>query len=102
VTDNPDPAAWHELARRHLRLVDNELVEARGVALQNTKKAEAMLRQAAELRKQIDDPTTHATELVIARVQRHALLEQVEDTFADDAECAEQVKEAKRLLDADR
>jgi len=102
VTDNPDPAAWHELARRHLRLVDNELVEARGVALQNTKKAEAMLRQAAELRKQIDDPTTHATELVVARVQRHALLEQVEDTFADDAECAEQVKEAKRLLDADR
>ena len=102
VTDNPDPAAWRELARRQLKLVDNELAEARGEALANTQKAAAMLRQAAELQKQVDDPTTHATELVIARVQRHALLEQVEDTFADDPECAEQVKEAKRLLDADR
>jgi serine/threonine-protein kinase len=102
VTDNPDPAAWRELARRQLKLVDNELAEARGEALANTKKAEAMLRQAAELRKQVDDPTTHATERVIAMVQRHALLEQVEDTFADDPECTEQVKEARRLLDADR
>ena len=102
MTDNPDPAAWRELARRQLKLVDNELAEARGEALANTKKAEAMLRQAAELRKQVDDPTTHATERVIAMVQRHALLEQVEDTFADDPECAEQVKEARRLLDADR
>jgi hypothetical protein len=102
VTDNPDPAAWRELARRQLKLVDNELAEARGEALANTKKAEAILRQAAELRKQVDDPTTHATERVIAMVQRHALLEQVEDTFADDPECAEQVKEARRLLDADR
>ena len=31
-----------------------------------------------------------------------ALLEQVIDTFEDDPECAEQVKEARRLLDADR
>jgi hypothetical protein len=30
------------------------------------------------------------------------LLEQVEDTFADDPGCAEQVREAKQLLDADR
>jgi hypothetical protein len=102
VTDNPDPAAWRELARRQLKLVDNELAEARGEALANTKKTEAMLRQAAELQKQVDDPTTHATERVIAMVQRHALLEQVEDTFAEDPECAEQVKEARRLLDADR
>ena len=102
VTDNPDPAAWRELARRQLKLVDNELAEARGEALANTKKAEAMLRQAAELQKQVDDPTTHATERVIAMVQRHALLEQVIDTFEDDPECAEQVKEARRLLDADR
>jgi serine/threonine-protein kinase len=102
VTDNPDPAAWRELARRQLKLVDNELAEARGEALANTKKAEAMLRQAAELRKQVDDPTTHATERVIAMVQRHALLEQVIDTFEDDPECTEQLKEARRLLDADR
>ena len=102
VTDNPDPAAWRELARRQLKLVDNELAEARGEALANTKKAEAMLRQAAELQKQVDDPATHATERVIAMVQRHALLEQVIDTFEDDPECAEQVKEARRLLDADR
>ena len=102
VTDNPDPAAWRELARRQLTLVENELTEARGEALANTKKAGAMLRQAAELRKHVDDPTTHATEGVIALVQRHALLEQVVDTFADDPECAEQVNEAKRLLNADR
>ena len=102
VTENPDPAAWHELARRQLKLIDNELAEARGEALANTTKAAAMLRQAAELRKHVDDPTTHATEQVIARVQRHALLEQVEDTFADDPGCAEQVREAKQLLDADR
>jgi hypothetical protein len=35
-------------------------------------------------------------------VQRHALLEQVIDTFEDDPDCTEQLKEARRLLDADR
>jgi serine/threonine-protein kinase len=102
VTDNPDPAAWRELARRQLKLVDNELAEARGEALANVKKADAMLQQATELQKQIDDPSTHVTERVVAAVRRHALLEQVIDTFGDDPECAEQVDEAQRLLDADR
>jgi hypothetical protein len=82
--------------------VENELAEVNGAVIANQRQAEAMLRQAAELQKRVNDPTTHATEQVIARVQRHTLLEQVIDTFEDDPECAEQVKEARRLLDADR
>jgi serine/threonine protein kinase len=106
IAENPDPSTWRELARRQREIIgpilDAEDAEAKGEVLADTKRARWMLTRAAELQQKIDDPATHVTQRVISNVQRHELLEQVVDTYADEPHCAEQVDEARRLLAADR
>jgi serine/threonine-protein kinase len=105
VAERPDLAAWQELARRRLVTIGLKVEEQRQraqAALKDGDRAKAMLRQADALQTKIDDPATSAPNRVIAIVQQHEILEDLVDTYAGKPDAADQVREARQLLGADR
>ena len=105
VALQPDPAAWRELAARQFGIV-KKLADAKDAAENqanrlDVRRAAAMLEEAAELHA-ATQASPDAMRRVIAVTRRHDLLNDVVEDYAEKPHCAEQVAEARRLLDADR
>lgn len=105
VADTPDAAAWRDLAARQFGIV-NKLASAKDAAENqavrlDVLRATAMLDEAADLQGELQT-AADAMRRVIAITRRHDLLNDLVEDYADKPHCEEQVREARRLLDADR